>query len=98
MSEVRRAGRLPIATRADFEREWARRHYLKYCQYVHHGAWIPGRHHELICEKLDAVVRGELKRLMICMPPRHGKIFWRHYLRKVARIESSNRNYWNEID
>jgi len=73
MSEVRRAGKLPIATRADFEREWARRHYLRYCEYVHHGAWIPGRHHRLICEKLDAVIRGEEKRLIICMPPRHGK-------------------------
>ena len=30
-------------------------------------------HHELICEKLQAVARGELKRLMIFMPPRHGK-------------------------
>ena len=73
MSEVRMAGKLPIATHADFEREWARRHYQRYCQYVHHGAWIPGKHHELICDRLDAVVRGELKRLMICMPPRHGK-------------------------
>jgi len=30
-------------------------------------------HHKLICEKLEAVERGEIKRLMIFMPPRHGK-------------------------
>lgn len=30
-------------------------------------------HHELIAEKLEAVERGEIKRLMIFMPPRHGK-------------------------
>lgn len=30
-------------------------------------------HHQLICEKLEAVERGECKRLMIWMPPRHGK-------------------------
>lgn len=30
-------------------------------------------HHELIAEKLEAVERGEIKRLIICMPPRHGK-------------------------
>lgn len=30
-------------------------------------------HHRLICEKLEAVERGEIKRLMITMPPRHGK-------------------------
>lgn len=32
-----------------------------------------GRHHELIADHLMAVERGEIKRLMIFMPPRHGK-------------------------
>ena len=32
-------------------------------------------HHELIISKLEAVERGEIKRLMISMPPRHGKSF-----------------------
>ena len=73
MSEVRRAGRMPVVSRRDFELEWARRHYLQYCEFAHHGAWVPGRHHALICDRLDAIVQGDLKRLMICMPPRHGK-------------------------
>lgn len=30
-------------------------------------------HHELIASKLEAVMRGDIKRLIICMPPRHGK-------------------------
>jgi hypothetical protein len=30
-------------------------------------------HHRLICDRLDRVERGELRRLMIFMPPRHGK-------------------------
>ena len=30
-------------------------------------------HHQIIAEKLEAVERGEIKRLIICMPPRHGK-------------------------
>jgi predicted phage terminase large subunit-like protein len=30
-------------------------------------------HHKLIISKLEAVERGEIKRLMIFMPPRHGK-------------------------
>lgn len=30
-------------------------------------------HHIQIAEKLEAVMRGEIKRLIICMPPRHGK-------------------------
>ena len=30
-------------------------------------------HHRLIADKLEAVERGEIRRLMIAMPPRHGK-------------------------
>ena len=30
-------------------------------------------HHKIIAEKLEAVARGEIKRLMITLPPRHGK-------------------------
>lgn len=36
-------------------------------------AYVPAKHHALIAEKLEAVERGEIKRLMITMPPRHGK-------------------------
>lgn len=35
--------------------------------------YIPAWFHEVIAEKLMAVERGEIKRLMIFMPPRHGK-------------------------
>lgn len=40
------------------------------------GQWEgykPASHHQLIAEKLEAVERGDIKRLMIFMPPRHGK-------------------------
>ena len=30
-------------------------------------------HHDYIFEKLDAFIRGDILRLMLCMPPRHGK-------------------------
>ncbi len=30
-------------------------------------------HHRLIAEQLERVERGEIDRLMLCMPPRHGK-------------------------
>lgn len=36
-------------------------------------AYEPATHHEMIAEKLEAVARGEIKRLRIHMPPRHGK-------------------------
>ena len=45
---------------------------IAYCAYQ----WPQYRdaaHHRLIARKLEAVERGEIKRLMIFMPPRHGK-------------------------
>tara|TARA_R100001244_G_scaffold41765_3_gene37680 strand:+ start:1508 stop:3019 length:1512 start_codon:yes stop_codon:yes gene_type:complete len=35
--------------------------------------FIEGRHHQIFAEKLERVARGELKRLIINMPPRHTK-------------------------
>ena len=54
-------------------KELARRSYVDYCEYVHYGKWKPYAVHRLICDKLEAVMRGEIKRLIISMPPRHGK-------------------------
>ena len=34
---------------------------------------MPAGHHDMIAQKLEAVSRGEIKRLRIHMPPRHGK-------------------------
>lgn len=62
-----------ILPQSEFEAAWARRSYVRYCSYVHHGMWVPGKHHRLICQKLDDVVRGKITRLMIWMPPQHGK-------------------------
>src|SRR5689334_19244573 len=31
------------------------------------------KHIALICDQLEAVERGEIRRLMVMMPPRHGK-------------------------
>ena len=33
----------------------------------------PAAHHVLIAEKLEAIARGDIDRLMVNMPPRHGK-------------------------
>lgn len=38
-----------------------------------HRDYEPSWHHRLIVEKLEAVERGDIDRLMIFMPPRHGK-------------------------
>ena len=35
--------------------------------------FIEGHHHRIYAEKLNRVARGELKRLIVNMPPRHTK-------------------------
>ena len=42
--------------------------------------FIAGRHHKIIAEKLERVARGELKRLIINMAPRHTKSEFASYL------------------
>jgi predicted phage terminase large subunit-like protein len=51
---------------------FARHRLLPYCISQWDG-YEPAHHHRLIASKLEAVERGEIKRLMIFMPPRHGK-------------------------
>ena len=38
-----------------------------------HSGYKMNWHHKLICDKLEQVVAGKIKRLMVFMPPRHGK-------------------------
>lgn len=53
--------------------EDARRNLAWFIEYDGRGSWQPAPHLELLCAKLEAVERGEIKRLMVFMPPRHGK-------------------------
>ena len=50
----------------------ARRSLLRFTEYTN-PQYQRARHHELIAQRLEAVERGEIDRLMIFMPPRHGK-------------------------
>lgn len=60
------------AARELLARRKARAGLLAFAEYTN-PAYIPAPHHALIAAKLEAVERGEIKRLMITMPPRHGK-------------------------
>ena len=42
-------------------------------RYMDPGKWIDGWHLDAICEHLQAVVDGQIRRLIINLPPRHGK-------------------------
>ncbi len=54
------------------DRRKARQSLLAFTEYTN-PAYTAAPHHVLIAAKLEAVARGEIKRLMILMPPRHGK-------------------------
>ena len=43
-------------------------------------AFIEGRHHKIMAESFERVVNGDLKRLIINMPPRHTKSEFASYL------------------
>jgi len=63
----------PKLARAELaRRELARRHLIDFIEYTFPG-YEAAPHHKLIADHLEAVERGELDRLMITMPPRHGK-------------------------
>ena len=44
------------------------------------SAFIHGKHHEIMAEAFEKVARGEIKRLIINMPPRHTKSEFASYL------------------
>lgn len=55
------------------KQEMSRRSLEEFLIYESHGNWQSARHLKLLCSKLEAAERGEIKRLMVFMPPRHGK-------------------------
>lgn len=50
----------------------ARKRLVRFACYVDR-AYRPGWHHEALAGVLDQVLAGEIKRLMVFMPPQHGK-------------------------
>jgi predicted phage terminase large subunit-like protein len=50
----------------------AKKSLIKFTEYTY-DLYEPAQHHYLIADKLQRVANGEIKRLMIFMPPRHGK-------------------------
>lgn len=53
--------------------ELSKRSYRDYIKYVHHGMYEHFRHTDLICESLQPIAEGQSKKIMIFLPPRHGK-------------------------
>ena len=60
-------------------REKAQNQFMPFVHHVYDN-FIEGRHHRIIAEKLEKIAAGELKRLIVNMPPRHSKSEFASYL------------------
>ena len=54
------------------QQEECRNDFLSFVKYMW-GGFIEGRHHKIIAEKFNRISQGKLKRLIVCLPPRHTK-------------------------
>jgi predicted phage terminase large subunit-like protein len=61
------------------EVEAAQNTYMGFVKHVW-PAFIEGRHHKIMAEAFERIARGELKRLIVNMPPRHTKSEFASYL------------------
>lgn len=73
MSTERRELRRRARAKKELIRRRAKKRLADFLEYDSGGTWIRARHLERLCNALEAVERGELDRLMVFMPPRHGK-------------------------
>ena len=60
-------------------REKSRKNFLSFVKEMW-PAFINGKHHQIMAESFEKVANGELKRLIINMPPRHTKSEFASYL------------------
>ena len=60
-------------------REKAQVSFMSYVKSMWPG-FIHGRHHTVMAKKFEEIAEGKLKRLIICMPPRHTKSEFASYL------------------
>ena len=54
------------------KKEAAQEGFIPFAKYMW-PAFIEGRHHKIMAEAFEKIARGELKRLIVNMPPRHTK-------------------------
>ena len=59
--------------------ERARNDFMTFVQVIWQE-FINGRHHKILAKKFNALANGELKRLIVNMPPRHTKSEFGSYL------------------
>lgn len=89
-SDLEKISRLPVSEQAEFlelieeyesakKREDSRVSFIEFVR----GMWpafIDGEHHKIMADAFERIARGELKRLIVNMPPRHTKSEFASYL------------------
>lgn len=78
--------------RSNLKAEWARRRFRDFVSYTkpdYEFNW----HHLRLCDRLEAFGRAEIKKLMVFMPPQHGKsqLTTRHYPAYLLGIKPSTK-------
>ena len=61
------------------KREAARQGFIDFTKYMW-PAFIEGRHHKIMADAFERIAKGDLKRLIVNMPPRHTKSEFASYL------------------
>lgn len=64
---------VPADLKAQVEMELARRQFPAFLQWASQGKWIPEPFLLRLCQALEGIERGTLRRLIVAIPPRHGK-------------------------
>jgi predicted phage terminase large subunit-like protein len=78
--EVLKEALLLMESKAKFDlQEAAQKNFMPFVHHVYDG-FIEGSHHRQFAERLERVASGELKRLIINVPPRHTKSEFASYL------------------
>lgn len=84
------------------KREAARTKFTEFCRYIDPEE-PPARHHEILCNALDKVVDGEIRNLMVFMPPGSAKStytsvrFPPYYLGRFAKKKIISASYGDEL-
>ena len=64
---------------SSLKREKAQKDFMSYVKHVWPG-FIEGRHHQIMAQKFEDVANGKIKRLIVCLGPRHTKSEFASYL------------------
>ena len=74
LSEQEKTEALALLERYDKleKQESCKKDFMSFVKHMWPG-FIEGRHHKIVAEKFNKIATGKLKRLIVCMPPRHSK-------------------------